>query len=273
MNLTITRGSQVRAVLALLACLPLAAQAHRAFIVPSETVLSTTGWITVDAAISNDLFYFNHAPMRLENLKIYGPDGAILTPENVNTGKFRSTFDLNLATSGTYKVAMVNDGLMAQYEGANGERKRWRGSAETLSGLPANAKNLQVSQTQTRVETFVTAGKPNDAALKATGTGLELLPVTHPNDLFAGEPATFGFTLDGKPAANLKVTVVPGASRYRNKQSETELTTDAAGKVSVTFPDAGMYWLEASVQDDRPTVKAAKTRRASYVATFEVLPP
>jgi uncharacterized GH25 family protein len=273
MNLMIPRAARVRAVVALLACLPLVAHAHRAFIVPSETVLSTTGWITVDAAISNDLFYFNHAPMRLDNLVIIGPAGAPLTPENVNTGKFRSTFDLNLPTSGTYKIAMVNDALMAQYEGPDGQRKRWRGSPATLSELPANARNLELSQTQTRVETFVTAGKPNDGALKPTGIGLELVPVTHPNDLFAGEAATFGFTLDGKPAANVKVTVVPGASRYRNEQSSTELTTDAAGKLSVTFPQAGMYWLQATVQDDKPTLKAAKTRRASYVATFEVLPP
>lgn len=263
----------LRTALALLACLPLVAQAHRAFIVPSETVLSTTGWITVDAAISNDLFYFNHAPMRLDNLKIFGPDGAAVMPVNVNTGKLRSTFDLNLTTSGTYKVAMVNDALLAQYEGENGERKRWRGSAETLGEIAATAKDLQVSQMQTRVETFVTAGKPTDAVLKPTGNGLELVPVTHPNDLFAGEPATFGFTLDGKPAANLQVTLVPGASRYRNEQKATELTTDAAGKVNITFPTAGMYWLEASARDAKPTVKQAETRRASYVATFEVLPP
>lgn len=273
MNPTITCGSRARLALALLACLPLAAQAHRAFIVPSETVLSATGWVTVDAAISNDLFYFNHAPMRLDNLKVYGPDGAAVLPENVNTGKFRSSFDLNLATSGTYKIAMVNNALTAQYENENGERKRWRGSAETLSEIPTGAKHLQVSQLQTRVETFITAGKPNDVALKPTGSGLELVPVTHPNDLFAGDPAAFVFTLDGKPAANLKVTVVPGASRYRNEQNATELTTDAGGKVSITFPAAGMYWLEASVQDDKPTVKQANTRRASYVATFEVLPP
>jgi uncharacterized GH25 family protein len=97
--------------------------------------------------------------------------------------------------------------------------------------------------------------------------------VTHPNDLFAGEPATFGFTLDGKPAASMKVTVVPGASRYRNQQDALELTTDASGKVTLTFANAGMYWLEASVQDDKASVKPAKSRRASYVATFEVLPP
>lgn len=270
---TAAKRISMHAGVALLACLPLAAQAHRAFIVPSETVLSANGWITVDAAVSNDLFYFNHNPLRLENLKITGPDGSAVEAANVNTGKFRSTFDLNLATSGTYKIGMVNDMLMAQYEDEKGERKRWRGSAATLSELPANAKNLQLSQNQTRVETFVTAGKPNDVALKPSGSGLELVPVTHPNDLFAGEPATFGFVLDGKPAANVKVTVVPGASRYRNKQNEMVLTTDSAGKVAITFADPGMYWLQAQVQDDKPTVKQAQQRRASYVATFEVLPP
>jgi hypothetical protein len=50
------------------AALPFAAQAHKAFLIPSETVLSRTGWITVDGAVSNDLFYFNLAPMRLDNL-------------------------------------------------------------------------------------------------------------------------------------------------------------------------------------------------------------
>lgn len=268
-----TRMIRMFTAAAVVAGLPLVANAHRAFIVPSETVLSTPGWITVDAAVSNDLFYFNHRPMQLQNLKIVGPDGAALDPANVNTGKFRSTFDLNLAATGTYRLSLVNDALMAQYQDEKGERKRWRGSAATLSEIPSSAKNVQISQNQNRIETFVTAGKPNDAALKASGVGLELVPVTHPNDLVAGEPATFGFVLDGKPASNMKVVVVPGASRYRNQQNEMTLTTDASGKVNVTFPDAGMYWLEAEVDDARPTVKEAKSRRVAYVATFEVLPP
>ena len=266
-------GPAARAALIMFACLPLAAQAHKPFLVPSETVLSATGWITVDAAISNDLFYFNHQPMRLENLKIIGPDGAAVEAANANTGKFRSTFDLHLAAAGTYRIGLVNDALMATYENESGERKRWRGSADTLSELPANAKNLQVSQMQNRIETFVTAGKPNDTALKPSGSGLELVPVTHPNDLFAGEPASFAFLLDGKPSANAKVSVVPGGSRYRNRQNEMALTTDAAGKVSVTFAEPGMYWLQVAAEDLKPTVKPAKSRRASYVATFEVLPP
>ena len=32
-------------------------------------------WITVDGAVSNDLFYFNHVPLRLEAVVITAPDG------------------------------------------------------------------------------------------------------------------------------------------------------------------------------------------------------
>lgn len=294
--------------LAVAAALPFAAEAHKPFMIPSETVLSRTGWITVDGAVGNDLFYFNHAPLRLDNLKVIGPDGQPVTPENVNTGKFRSTFELNLTTPGTYKLALTNSGLSGQYETASGEKKRFRmsgggrgaggaagpgagganaspggsagpggagpgGGANFTSEIPADAKNVQITQQQSRNETFVTAGKPNDTALQPTGVGLELVPVTHPNDLFAGEPITFRFVLDGKPAPNLEVEVVPGGTRYRNKQAEMKFTTDKNGAITMTWSDAGMYWLEASVQDNKPSDKQASKRRASYVATFEVLPP
>ena len=33
-----------------------------------------------------------------------------------------------------------------------------------------------------------------------------------------------------------------------------------------------MYWLEATLQDDRPSVPQASLRRLAYVATLEVLP-
>jgi len=268
----ITNAVAATLALAVAAALPVAAHAHKAFLVPSETVLSRTGWITVDGAVSNDLFYFNHAPMRLDNLKIIGPDGNAVEAANVNTGKFRSTFEVNLASPGTYKLAMINNSLNAQYETASGEKKRWRGTPEKLSEIPADAKNVQITQQQGRNETFVTAGKPNDTALKPTGLGLELVPVTHPNDLATGEPITFKFVLDGKPAANLEVEVVPGGTRYRDKQNESKFTTNAEGQITMTWEDPGMYWLEASLQDDKPSVKQAKSRRASYVATFEVLP-
>jgi uncharacterized GH25 family protein len=92
-----------------------AAQAHKSWLLPSATVLTADQWITVDAAVSNDLFYFNHVPIRLDNLEITAPDGSAVKPENPTTGKLRSSFDLHLDKPGTYKMALVNNGLFASY--------------------------------------------------------------------------------------------------------------------------------------------------------------
>jgi len=258
--------------LALAACLPLIAQAHKAWLLPSATVSTVDQWVTVDAAVSNNLFYFDHVPLRIDALSITAPNGSTVKPENIATGKYRTTFDLHLEQSGTYRLANVNSGVSASYE-EDGKPKRWRGPADKFATeVPANAKNLQVSQSNGRVETFVTAGKPTTDALKPTNVGLELAPVTHPNDLYAGEPAKFAMLLDGKPATNLEVTVVPGGTRYRDHQDEIKVTTDAKGEFSVTWPEPGMYWLEAGTQDANTSIKQAKQRRVSYIATVEVLP-
>lgn len=261
------------AIAAALTLLPLTAFAHKAWLMPSQTVIAGQNpVITVDAAVSNDLFYFNHVPLRLDNLVITAPDGSKVQPANPATGKFRSVFDVDLKQQGTYRIATVNSGLNATWDEA-GKPKRWRGAAaDFATGVPKDAKDLQVSQTVGRVETFVTNGSPNDTALKSTGEGIELVPVTHPNDLFAGEEASFRLLIDGQPAGGLEIEIVRGATRYRNAQDEIKATTDANGEFRVTWPEAGMYWLETTQQDAKTSVAQAKQRRLSYVATLEVLP-
>ncbi|HEY0202301.1 MAG TPA: DUF4198 domain-containing protein, partial [Burkholderiaceae bacterium] len=175
------------------------ALAHNVWLLPSSTVLSKAEWITVDAAVSNDLFAFNHFPLSLEGLTVTAPDGSTATPENVARGKLRSVFDLNLAQSGTYRIAVLNNGLFASYKDkASGQPRRWRGTIEKFATeVPADAQELTVTQSAGRIETFVTVGKPS--ALKPTGQGLELVPVTHPNDLVQSEKAHFALHIDGKP--------------------------------------------------------------------------
>ena len=74
--------------LVVILCLPLSVEAHRAWMLPSATVLSGANlWVTVDAAISNDLFYFEHNPIRLDNLAITAPDGSPVKAENASHGE------------------------------------------------------------------------------------------------------------------------------------------------------------------------------------------
>jgi hypothetical protein len=259
---------------ALALSVPVAASAHKMFLVPSTTVLSDgeDAWITVDAAVSNDLFYFNHHALALDNLVITAPDGSKVAPENANEGKWRSTFDVHLTRPGTYKLDVATGGVFANYVDAKGEKKRWRGKAGELDRIPADARDVRISQYQASVATFVTLGRPSDAVLKPSGNGLELVPVTHPNDLFAGEAAKFRFLLDGKPVKDLQVGVLAGGTRYRNNQDPITATTDANGEFSVTWPAPGMYWLNAALEKQAPTIARATDRRLSYTATLEVLP-
>lgn len=288
------------AAVALAAGLAAPAAAHRQWMLPSATNFSgEDNWLTVDAAVSNDLFYFEHRPGNIDNVKAIAPDGTTEVPlENKGKGQYRNTFDVHLAQKGTYRIGSASDMLMGSYV-LDGKTERLpRGTTkETLAGvLPAGATDVKTSESISRNELYVTVGEPTTTVFKPTGRGIELMPVTHPNDLVSGETATFQFLLDGKPTANLKVTVIPGGIRYRDQLGQMDLVTGADGKVAITWPAPGMYWVNVSTGADRPeggpggpgagnagapgippagapAPDGPPPRRATYVTTLEVMAP
>lgn len=256
------------------------AQAHKPWLLPSSTMVeSKEPWVTFDAAISEDLFDIDHQPLKLDALTVIGPDGSAVALQNAQTGRLRSTFDIKMEKPGTYKVQLVQQNVSASWK-ANGEVKRFRGTEEKFAtDVPANAEELKVTRTSSRLESFVSANKADDAVFKPTGKGLELVPVTHPNDMRAGEQATWRFLLDGKPAANQAFSLIPGGVRYRGTLGEIRQTTDAKGEITFTIPAAGMYLVSASwpviARPAQPTPGQAPQmppRRVTYAATVEVLP-
>lgn len=266
------------AALALFAAAP--AQAHRQWMLPSSTVLSgDDAWVTVDAAVSNDLFYLEHQPLRLDAMKAWAPDGSEAPIANKATGRYRSTFDVHLTQKGTWRIASVADMLMGSYDldGKTERLPRGTTAANLAERLPAGATNVRTAEANNRNEIFVTLGEPTTTLFAPTGKGIELVPVTHPNDLFAGETATFQFLLDGKPAAGLPVTVIPGGIRYRDQLGQMVLKTGADGKVAISWLEPGMYWLNVTTpQAEREEGAGGPpplARRASYVTTLEVMAP
>lgn len=249
---------------------PLAA--HRLWMVPSTTVVAgEDSWVTFDAAASNDIFYPDHQPLRAEP-DVTAPDGTAGKVENFSVGKYRSTFDLHLTKLGTWKLALVNGGVMGSYKVAGEEKRLPRGTtADKLPGLiPADATDVKIAETSNRNEVFVTLGAPTDTVIRPTGKGLEIAAGSHPNDLVVNEPASFAFTVDGKPAAGLTITIVPGGGRYRSAVGEMTLTTDAAGKIQVKWPFAGMFWVNATATGKSVSIPNAE-RRMGYTTTLEVL--
>ena len=258
-------------VVALTMLTPVISQAARPWLLPSQTVLARSGgWVAVDAAMADDLFSFNQGAMPVDSLVVTGPDGQPVAPQNLAKSRSRASFDLELRQAGTYRIVVADDAVMARWE-EDGKPKRWRGTAaEMATGIPANAVKLEVEQTQRRVETFVSVGSPTPVKA-VSGTGIELVPIQHPNDLYARESAKLRFFVDGKPAKDLDVEVIAGGTRYRDAPDAQTFKTNKEGEISITWPAAGMYWLEVSLEDENATVPGVKKRRASYAATFEVL--
>jgi uncharacterized GH25 family protein len=291
------------AVAAIAAITVPAAYAHRAWMLPSSTVVSgEENWITVDAAISNDLFFFDHRPMSQIPL-VFQPDGSMGKIENHAVGQFRATFDVHLTQQGTYRIAVLSDTVFGRYT-LNGEVKqlpRGTNRENLAAAIPAGATDVQTAEMTSRNEIYVTQGAPTLTIFKPTGRGIEMVPVTHPNDLIAGEGATFQFLLDGKPAGGLTVTAIPGGIRYRDAQNEIKATTDAQGKVTIKWPTAGMWWVNVTQGAPReegpgggspqggpgaggaggpgaggpggPRQMGPVTRRVNYMTTLEVLAP
>ncbi|MDE8651495.1 DUF4198 domain-containing protein [Novosphingobium album (ex Liu et al. 2023)] len=302
------------------------AHAHRAWLLPSITVLSDlTQMVTVDAGASTDPFVSDHAPMNVDGIQVWAPDGSMGKIENVGKGRYRTTFDVAIDKPGTWRIGMASSSVMGSFK-VNGEdwmvggRRRGPGGpgaggagaggpgaganaagrpmgatppaggegpgeggprrmidpshmVASVDDIPAGATDLNLTQMDNRNEFFVTAGEPTDTLFKPTGKGLEMVPITPPTDLVANEPGKFRFLVDGKPAPDLKVTVIPGGQRYREADHAQELTTDRDGVLTVAWPVAGFYWVNASLADDKPSVAKASKRRMSYTVTLEVVAP
>lgn len=281
--------------------------AHRGWLLPSATIFSGShDWLTVDAAASNDLFFPDHRPMPTANIKVWAPDGTEGKIANAATGNVRSTFDVQLDKPGTWKIGTMQAGVGGSFKvdgveyrlggrrgpggpggaggpanpnlnqpgpnapGPNPNAPRFVSSVDEI---PANATDIQIIESSGRNEIFATAGEPTTTVFNPTNKGLEMLPITHPAELVRGEPAQFKFLVDGKPAQNLKVTIVPGGKRYRDGDGAFDVTTGADGIARVDFPEAGMFWLNTSLSDKNSTMPKATGRRMSYTATLEVMAP
>ncbi len=285
-----------------LLALPAAAAAHNPWIKPSATsVAGQDNWVTFDAASSTDPFVADHQPMRLEAIHAFAPDGGEAKIENAMVGRYRATFDLHLTQQGTYRVAVTNGGITGSYMlggethrvggrggaigmrpgGGPGEQRPGGGGEQRPpmrfeSGgpdfaLPAGATEVKLSETMSRDEVFVTLGKPSPIA--TSGKGLELQPISHPDDLVTGEPARFRLLIDGKPAPGIAATIIADGRRYRDAPGEIALKSDDKGEILVRWPAPGLYWFNASATDAHTANRAATQRRLSYVATLEVMAP
>jgi hypothetical protein len=113
------------------------ALAHRQWLLPSTTTLAgTSEYVTVDAAVSNDLFYADHVAIDPAQVRVWAPDGSEGAVENPAKGRYRGTFDVKIDKPGTWVIGMERNGVMGTFK-VGGETWRVGGRRGPPAGAPA----------------------------------------------------------------------------------------------------------------------------------------
>ncbi len=244
------------------------AMAERAWVLPSATIFIENEWVSIDAGVSTDPFHGrpsadaacgyqdlaagrngredgkrHHRPLPLQLRRASRQAGHMADRH----GGFPASWAASRSTVSSGGWADVAGRHRAR-QPAETRRRRApadravatrRSSSPASRRFPANATDLQITESLSRDETFITAGEPSRTIFEPTGKGLEMVPVTHPAELLSSEPSKLKFLVDGKPAAGLKVVIVPDGRRYRDSEDALELSTGADGVLTVKWPGRG----------------------------------
>ncbi|MDN3637330.1 DUF4198 domain-containing protein [Simiduia curdlanivorans] len=257
-----------------LCCAVGSAQAHKRWLLPTDFSLSDAEWVSVDYTASNNVFYVDKG-MPLDDISVLSPSGKAEALGNPIQSKRRSSFEVHIKEQGSYRIMSGGEPMyfVAYTVPGSKEVKRARGPRDKLAReLPEDAKDVKYMASVSRIETYVTLGQPSIVKPEQPEPGISLQIIDHPNALYADEPARFQFLMDGKPAKNLTLTLLPEGTRYRDQQAEKTYTTDGDGKVSVEWQGAGRYLLEAGVETASSDKTIAKVMY-SYYLTLDVLKP
>ncbi len=271
------------------------ANAHARWVVPSHTVVSGDKpmAISFDYSISNAIFHPDIPMGGAELIKANKPDSAgnpmmnimektqasVTDPSgntkgvpSVNLGRKTSSY-FTAEAPGTFRIDITQPAIeVTLFKTKEGEAQRLFGKlADVKDKLPKGAKDIESLQFNNRIQTFVTHNQISLETLKPTGTGLEVVHKTHPNELFAGEKSSYQLTLNGKPvkdASTSHIKITKDGTRFRNQRASLEPTLSKAGEFSVDWPEAGFYLVEI---DHEITTANGKVVYALFL-TVEIQP-
>lgn len=255
---------------AVLGLIALPAAAHTPYLAPASFQARAGATVTLDAAFA-EAFFVPESAFDDSQFTVTAPDGRSLPPERVVPLRTRVVVEHALPkdAKGTYRFSTGERlGAVFRTWEIDGRKVTSRDAAEPM---PRGARLLSSFQSRIRAETYLSVGTPDRGALQPYGHGLELVPITHPDDLFAGEPLEFELRFDGQPLADTAVQLSEAVWTSDRKAQEISLRSDAHGRVRWAQPSAGT-WL-ARHRSAAPAGAAAPEYSNSYSLVFHVLTP
>jgi len=261
----------------LLACAALfslrAAQAHTPYLLPTSFDAQPNTSVSVDAGYA-EKFFLSEVAFGDTRFTVTGPDGKEVLMPVVHQFKTRTVAEFPLpaekeAARGTWRFSTgLRMGRVFRSWQRNGQVER---ASSPEQAMPADAKLLAHYQTVAQAESYVTVGAPSRAALKGRGTGLEIVPITHPGDLYVGENFDFAVHFDGQPLAGNKIEIYRSRMDMASEHSMQPVTTDAQGHARFPLRQSGVYLALVRHDAKAPAGASAPNYGHRYTLSFRVL--
>lgn len=254
-------------VLSLFSIVSIPAQAHTPYLAPASFEPLREGWVTLDASFAEE-FFVPEVVFDNSEYAVRDAEGRWGKPATVQLFKTRAVIEHQLDQKGTYRFSTgVRHGAVFRLYELNGERRGTRDPNETL---PKGAKLLDHFQSVTLAETYITLKTPTQAALKPYNNGLEVVPTTHPNDVYHGEDFRVQVLFDGKPLAGQELHVFIANDGQSDEKPALVAKADQQGFADLKLPRVAVYLLQTRYRHAAPKEAPAPNYSYTYTLVFNV---
>lgn len=249
------------------ACLYFAAfavEAHTPYLVPTSFEPVFGDQVTLDASFA-EKFFVPEAAFNDSEFFVIGPDGKSIEPDTSIELNTRVVLEHQLVEPGTYRFSTgVRYGAVFRIYEVDGERGSTRDPKEEL---PEGAVLLNHFQSVTQAQSYVSKEGPTETVFAPTGAGLEIVPLTHPNDLFAGDKFRFRVLFEGKAMSGFGAEFHLGTGQFDGGQ-KIEVITDENGEGAFVPSKQGVYLMHVRHRADAP--EDAPAPRYSHTTTLSI---
>ncbi len=228
-------------VLLLMACLPLAAQAHEFILKPAATTVEP-GQATAFSAVSAHVFMVSEEVEPIEFVKVSLVSGGEATPLDLAVNEPALTLDgsFTAKAKGTAILAGHREGVIW----TNTTQGWVQGSKKGLSGVISSGKYEKFCKT------LITVGAADDGWSKVLGHALEIVPLSDPTLAKPGDVLEFKVLADGQAwAPEMVLATYDGFTDVPNTYAYfTEPDEEGVAKVQITGPGLWMVRVQNAIE-------------------------
>lgn len=249
-----------------LAILPLPSYAHTPYIAPMSFDVGNASTASFDASFA-ETFFIPEAAFDKSEFVITTPDKQQSSPTKIAYFKSRTVLEQDLKLEGTYKISTgIRRGATFLIYDLDGKEHR---KMNPTGPAPKGAKVKNHFQSVTRADTYISRKEPSNAALIPENIGLEIIPLSNPNEVFQGENFYLQILMAGNKL-DKAITLSLYHANTGDKAEAIKIDTDAKGKATLNIKDAGIYLLRARFRDQGATDENQKGLSYTTTLSFQV---